>query len=282
MPNNEMVDDGKILVAVSVVPQVAFVQAVAGDLVNVVTVIPPGNSPANYQPTTLEMQAISDASIYFVMQVPTEEANILPKISDFNEDIILINLRDAVSEKYPLRYMDNHDHDDHEEGEAHQDETIDPHIWLSPKRVVVMIETIADELSILDDKNKEIYRKNADEYIKKLNALDNDIIQITDAMDNKSFMIYHGSYGYFAQDYDLQMISLEADGKAATAAKMQDVIDQAIDEGITTIFYQEEFDDAQASTVAQEIGGVVKKATPLSVEYIEGLLAFAKALKGEG
>ena len=41
----------KLTVAVSIPPAETFVKAVAGDLVDVVTIIPPGNSPANYQRT---------------------------------------------------------------------------------------------------------------------------------------------------------------------------------------------------------------------------------------
>ena len=274
----------KITVAVSVVPEGTFVRAVAGDLVNIVNVIPTGNSPANYQPTTLEMQAISDADIYFVMQVPAEEANILPKISDFNEDIVLVNLRDAVSKVYPLRYMTGHDHDDDAAEEDHDEneQTIDPHIWLSPKRVIVMVNTIADELSALDKENADLYHANAAEYIEKLNALDAEIKSIVDDMANKTFMIYHGSYGYFSDDYGLQMVSLEADGKAATAVWMQEVIDMALHQGITAIFYQDEFDDNQARTIAEEIDGTVKEAAPLSESYIEELKNFAVALSNNG
>ena len=278
--NNVANEDEKITVAVSVVPEGTFVEAVAGDLVNIVTVIPTGNSPANYQPTTLEMQAISDADIYFVMQVPAEEANILPKISDFNEDIILINLRDAVNEKYPLRHMTEHGHDDGEAGE--DSETIDPHIWLSPKRAIVMVEIIADKLSEIDEANSSIYQKNAEEYIEKLNNLDVEIKEMIDKMDNKTFMVYHGSYGYFAEDYNLIMISLEADGKSATAQRMQEVIEFAQREGITAIFYQDEFDDNQARVIANEIDGSVMEATPLSADYINGLKEFAKTLSNNG
>ncbi len=282
--NNAGVQNEKITVAVSVVPEGTFVEAVAGDLVNIVNVIPTGNSPANYQPTTIEMQAISDADIYFVMQVPTEEANILPKISDFNEDIILVNLRGVVSEVYPLRYMTGHDHDE-EEGQSgleEDEQTIDPHIWLSPKRAIVMVSTIADELSKLDPQNADLYQANALNYIEKLNELDMQIKDIVDKMPNKTFMIYHGSYGYFADDYGLTMISLEADGKAATAARMQEVIDMALQQGITTMFYQDEFDDNQAKTIAEEIDGTVMRAAPLSENYTEELKNFAEALLNNG
>ena len=60
---------------------------------------------------------------------------------------------------------------------------------------------------------------------------------------------------------------------------MQEVIDFANEEDITTIFYQDEFDDAQANTIAEEINGTVAKAVPLSPDYIESLTNFANALK---
>jgi len=276
----------KITVVVSVVPEAAFVEAVAGDLVDIVTLIPPGNSPANYLPTTKEMQAISDADIYFVMQVPTEEANILPKISDFNEDIIMVNLRDAVSAEYPLRYIIGHDHEDEEdadiEDEHAEEASVDPHIWLSPRRVIVMVNTIAEELSKLDEANADVYSANAERYIKELEALDSEIGAMIAGLENKTFMIYHGSYGYFADDYGLNMVSLESDGKAATAAKMEEVIDLALEQDIKAIFYQDEFADTQARTIAEEIGGAVMRAAPLSADYINELRDFAAALSDNG
>ena len=294
-------ENGKITVAVGIVPEAAFVEKIAGDLVDVVTLIPPGNSPANYQPTAVEMQELSDAAIYFSMQTPTEEANILPKVADFNSGMEVIMLRDIVSEQYSLRYMDAHDHeeeDEDHEDEEHADEehddhldedhetedegTVDPHIWLSPKRVIVMVETIADKLTELDSENAEVYSENAEEYIAELQALDQEISQNVGGMVNKTFLIYHGSYGYFSDDYELTMISLESAGKPVTAAKMQEVIDFAKQEGIKTVFYQVEFSDVQANTVAEEIGGNVTKAQPLSADYIQGLKDFANALVNQG
>ena len=49
--SNESKDGAQITVAVGIVPQEAFVEAVAGELVSVVTMIPPGYSPANFSPT---------------------------------------------------------------------------------------------------------------------------------------------------------------------------------------------------------------------------------------
>ncbi len=262
-----------LTVAVGIVPEATFVEKVAGDLVDVVTLVPPGNSPENYQPTTAEMQALSDSAVYFTLQMPAEEANILPKVSDFNKNIVIVNLRDAVANAYPMRYMEDED--------AVEEETVDPYLWLSPKRAIVMVQAIADELSAIDAGHSGTYQRNAADYIAALEALDGEIQEAVSALENKSFLIYHPAYGYFADDYGLTMIAIEIAGKQATAAELQDVIDYALQNDITTVYYQEEFDDSQAQTVAEEIGGRAANVAPLSPDYIQAMRDFVTALAGE-
>ena len=209
-------------VAVGIVPEATFVEAVAGDLASVVTLIPPGYSPANYQPTAQEMQALSDADVYFTLQMPTEQANILPKVSDFNDGIQIVDLREAVAVVYPLLNTKG------EEILSNDRSSVDPHLWLSPKRAIAMVQAIANELSALDESNADTYQANAANYIAKLDALDVEIRQTLASVDAKTFLIYHGSYGYYAHDYDLNMIAIQIEGKQATAEEMQSVIDYAL------------------------------------------------------
>ena len=73
------IKDKDIKIAVSIVPQETFVKAVAGDLVSVTVLIPPGNSPANYQPSPKQMIDFNEADIYFSIGVPTLENSNLRK-----------------------------------------------------------------------------------------------------------------------------------------------------------------------------------------------------------
>jgi len=131
----------KPIIAVTIVPEQTFVEAVCGDSAEVITLVPPGNSPENYEPTPQEREKFSKASLYFSIGVPTEEANILPKVGD----IKVVSLQKEVAAVYPERTF--------ESGER------DPHIWLSPKRAKVMVETIAREMGGFDAANKETYAK---------------------------------------------------------------------------------------------------------------------------
>lgn len=256
---NQKVDisGDKLTVAVSIVPQETFVKAVAGDLVNVVTMIPPGKSPENYAPTPQEIELFSKSSIYFTIGVPTETQNILPKAKDINKNLKVISLADEVKKIYPEREFSPGNRD--------------PHIWLSPKRVKIMVEVIARELSAIDSKNKVVYEKNAKEYIQKLDRLDKYIKASLSKLKNKTFIIYHPAFGYFADDYGLTMVSLEDEGKEATAKDLQNMVDRAKREKIKVIFYQAEIDSKQARVFAAEIGGKAIQVEPLAPDYIENL-----------
>lgn len=258
-------ENNPLTVAVSIVPQRTFVEAVAGDLVDVVVMIPPGYSPENYAPTPQQIQDFSRASLYFTIGVPTEAANILPKALGLNESVEIISLQGEVDEVYPML----------REGDA--DGPADPHIWLSPKRVKVMIGSIDRELSKLNPDNADTYHKNAENYTAKLDQLDADIREALAGMENKTIIVYHPAFAYFAEDYGLAMIALEQEGKAATAQDFQNALDKAKEEDIKVIFYQEEFDSRQAETFAAEIGGEAAKVAPLAPDYIDNLKKTADA-----
>ena len=76
-------ESDKFTVAVGIAPQAAFVEAVAGNLADVVTMVPPGNNPETFAPSMVQMKTLADASVYFTLNLPTEQASILPKLNDF-------------------------------------------------------------------------------------------------------------------------------------------------------------------------------------------------------
>lgn len=252
-------DSTKVIVAVTIVPEKAFVEAVAGDHAEIVVMVPPGNSPGNYEPTPLEMKTFATAQIYFTIGVPTEAANILPQAKEAG--IAIVDLASIVAEQYPERMFSAHSRD--------------PHIWLSPKRAIVMINTIADELSALDPDRATVYAQNAAAYVEQLTALDEYMAAAFDSMTKKAFISYHPAYGYIADDYGLTMYELQEDGKDATAQDLAEVVDWAKTEGITTIFSQAEIDSPQPDAFAEEIGGQKVMLDPLSGDYINNMMRMA-------
>lgn len=253
----------KTLVAVSIVPQKTFVEAVCGDMAEVVVMVPPGNSPANYEPTPKEMEQFSKSKLYFAIGVPTENENIIPKALEI-KGMKIVKLQDEVAKEYPDREF--------KPGKK------DPHIWLSPKRVKVIIETIADEMGQKDPKNKDTYEKNAKNYIKELDALDMQIKKALEGVEDKKFIVFHPAFSYLADDYSLSMYALEQDGKEATPQRMKEMVDLAKTENIKVIFYQDEISSKQAQSFAEEIGGKTVQLAPLSPNYIQNLKSMAELM----
>lgn len=254
--------DKKIVIAVTILPQKALVEAVSGDLAEVVTIVPPGNSPGNYEPTPQEMENFSKASVYFTISVPTEKANILPKAND----MVIVDLSAKVAEVYPDREFNP--------GER------DSHIWLSPKRAKVMVEAITGTMANLDPENTQTYQQNAEAFLKELDRVNTEINEVFSRVQNLKFIVFHPAYGYFADDYGLEMYALEQDGKEATPQHLQDMIDLAEAENIKVIFSQAEIDSKQPDAFAEEVDGEKIMLEPLSDDYIANLERMAEAISG--
>ncbi len=258
----------KPVVAVSIVPVASFVKEVAGDLVDVVTVIPAGRSPETYSPSPQELEKLSRSSVYFTIRMPAEEAYILPRLKEINRNVKTVNMAAEVAKIYPDREF--------------APSARDPHIWLSPRRAAVMVEIISRELCALDEGNSRIYRENASKYIDKLKDLEGEIKRLFSGKSNRTFIIYHPSLGYFADDYGLTMLSVEEEGREASPRDLERIVDTAREKGIKTVFYQQENDSRQSKVLASEIGGEARAVAPLAPDYIENMrkmaLAIAEAL----
>ncbi len=257
--NSENKDDKKII-AVSIAPQATFVQKVCGDNFNVVTVIPPGASAETYEPTIPEIADLNDALIYFSIGVPVEQNIVLPSITDKEK---IVELHTAVEDVYPALDID---------GER------DPHLWLSPKRVIVMVKKIAETLMKTDPENSEIYKENAEKYCKEIENLDKEITKLLGEKQNRKFIVFHPAFGYFANDYSLTMYALEEHGKEADAKHLAEMSDLAKKEGIKSVFYGAETSHRQAEAFAEELGGKAVCLEPLSPDYVENLRTMAKTI----
>lgn len=250
-----------LTIAVSIVPEIKLVQEVVGDKAEILCVIPEGGSPASYAPSPKALMEIQKADLYFTIGVAGEKLNILGQLPN---TIKIVPLHDAAAKVYPDLMLG---------------EDRDPHIWLSPKRAMVMVQKIAEEVSALDPENKTEYMQNARGYREKLQKIDTEIQAIFANSGQKSFMTFHPAFGYFADEYGLTMYTLEKYGKEAGAKYLQECIDIAKKNNVRAIFYQKEIASRQVEAFAREIGGKAVMLNPLAKNYDENLLIMAKTMQ---
>ena len=67
--------------------------------------------------------------------------------------------------------------------------------------------------------------------------------------------MYHSAYTYFAQRFGLVQKSIETGEKEPTPAKLRELVNQANQDRVKTIFIQPEFPASGAKRVAEAIGG---------------------------
>ena len=94
----------------------------------------------------------------------------------------------------------------------------------------------------------------------------------------KTFMVYHPSWGYFARDYGLEQLAIEAEGKEPTAQHLMHLVRQARQQGIKVLFAAPQFDVRSAEAIATEIGARIIAVDPLPRNYQTELERFAAQL----
>ncbi len=271
--NAETADNGKIDVLVSIIPQKEFVSSVGGDHVNVVELISPGASPATYVLTPADAVSIEKAEIYFrIGHIAFEKAH-ASRIESMNPGMIVVD----TSEGIKLRFFSESEEHEHEENH----EGIDPHLWLSPKSVIIQVGTIYETLAEYDPENAAEYRKNADAYIARLNELDSKLRQTMSGISTKKMLVFHPAWGYLADEYGFEQISIEKEGKEPIVQDVAHIIEEATEHDIKVIFVQSQFSTETAQSVAEQIKGVVVQIDPLSENYIENMMQVGDTISSE-
>jgi zinc transport system substrate-binding protein len=163
---------------------------------------------------------------------------------------------------------------------SHDHGPMDPHVWLSPPLVIIQAAHIADGLSAIDPDNRDEYRKNCLEFLTEIDRLDNELKTLFAGDETqKKFLVFHPSWGYFADAYGLDQISIEIEGKAPKAREVKNLIDFARQQQIRVIFVQPQFSRKQAEIISREIDGRLVPADPLAENWLENIRSVALSIK---
>jgi zinc transport system substrate-binding protein len=268
-------------VFVSVLPQKYFVEKIGGGAVDVEVMVQPGASPATYEPKPSQMRKLAGSAAYFAIGVPFEEAW-LDRIAGVNPNMAIVH----TSEGIKRLSMATHQHDEEREETGHQEKRshnehdgLDPHIWLAPALVKKQVVVIRDTLARLYPGRAAEFSKNHDAFITEIDRLDGELRLILEEKRGMQFMVFHPSWGYFAEEYGLEQVAIELEGKAPKPSQLSELIRHAKKENITVIFAQPQFSIKSAALIAREIGGEVILADPLAENWLQNMTAVAEKFR---
>ena len=270
-------EDGKITVAVSLQPYATLVKMLGGDRVNVVTLLPPGADPHNFEPKPAVIKAFSLAQVYFSDGSGLDKVW-LPRFLAANKDVKVIDISKNIE------WMKS-EHDDHEiHGHHHDEDEIDPHIWTSPYRVKFLAQNIYQALKQLDPEHETFYTDQVQRVQNQLTAIARKLNETVIGLpsDRRSFIVFHPSYGYLAKDFKLKQYAIEVNGKEPKPRDLANLIKMGRKKGIKAVFVQPEFSKRAAETIAKDLGAVVVETDPLAADFIGNTEKFIQVLKEAG
>ncbi|WP_194542665.1 metal ABC transporter substrate-binding protein [Paenibacillus sp. JZ16] len=166
-------------------------------------------------------------------------------------------------------HEDEHAHDHGEEGGHHHDHGgLDPHVWLSPALAIQQVRNIEQGLAEADPEHKDAYKANADAYVSKLEALDQEFNEGLKDSKRKDFITQHAAFGYLAHEYGLTQVPIAglSPDQEPSASQMAKIIEFAKENNVKTIFFETLVASNVAETIATEIGASTAVLNP-----IEGL-----------
>lgn len=291
-PSHPQSSDRKPTVAVTMIPHAWLVRQIAGEHIDVITLVQPGESHETYQPSDAQVSRLMQADVYFRVGVAAEHGPWFRalrtskklKVVDLRQNVPMLEMTEPHDHAHDSHEAPDHAHHDHGTSHEPAEEAYagkDPHIWLSPRLLKIQAQTVAATLADLDPAHKADYAANLTALTQRLDEADATIRKTLEPVQGKAFFIYHPAWGYFAHDYGLRQIALEQEGKAPSDEELTRVQQQAKQEGAKVIFTQPQISSQSADAVARAIGGQVQKVDPLEEDVPANLIHVAKVIAAE-
>lgn len=251
----------KPTITVTIEPLRFFTEKIGGNKFDVVTMVPNGASPETYEPTAQQMAALTKSQLYIKAGNLGFERTWSERLKNNAAHLITVNSSEGINQ---LK--------DNDGGIS------DPHTWTSPTNAIHIAHNIYRALVRIDAKDSAYFRDNLDSLTMQIIQLDNIITAKTASAKSKSFIIYHPSLTYFANEYGLEQLVIEENGREPSAASLARLIDTAKKKNVKLMFLQKEFSNRNISTITNATGVKTVEINPLSYDWEGELLKIANAI----
>ena len=193
----------------------------------------------DYTLTTEDMKKVENADIFIMNGLGME--SFIEKILTSNQDM---NIIDSSTEAQNVILS--------EDG-------VNAHIWTSIDNYILQVKYISKELINKNQENAEVYQKNTDEYVQKLEELKNEFETKLQNLDGKKAICLNEVFGYMGQELGMEMTTIATDHEESTmsADMLSSIIDRVKQENIQIIIIDKNDNKANAETIANETGAKI-------------------------
>lgn len=240
---------GKLKVVASNSIIADMTKEIAGDRVDLHSIVPVGKDPHEYEPLPEDVKRTSQSDLIFYNGINLEDGaqawfSKLVKNAQKkkNKDYF------AVSDGVDVIYLEGQN----ERGKE------DPHAWLNLENGAIYIRNIAKQLIAKDSKNKKFYERNRDSYLTKLAKLDEEAKRKFAGLpeSRKLIVTSEGCFKYFSKAYGVPSayiweINTEEEG---SPEQIRSLVDKLKQQKPAALFVESSVDDRPMKAVSKDSG----------------------------
>lgn len=210
--------ESKTRVIVTIPALESFVRGVGGDLV-AVKCLCTAVGPHHYEADTADLSAFRKADLFLAIGLTLDDKFARDLYARAHRpDLAFERLGMLLPRERLIKGMDAPGHEGHGHGKW------DPHIWLGLPEAVLMVEMIREQLARIDPNNADTFKKNAADYIKKLQDIEQEGKKLKLP---KRIITFHESFAYFARTFDIEVAGViqMGPGDEPTSAEIEQIVE---------------------------------------------------------
>jgi zinc/manganese transport system substrate-binding protein len=231
-----------------------MVSNVAGDKVDLVTLVGPAGDTELFKPSLADGKNVAEAKVLFMNDLNDEFE---PWLEPLLKQVKFSGAKIIVSRGAKTHTSTEERAPRSKTGE----EEIDQHAWLDPKNGIIYVRNIAAALAKTDPANAAEYRARADAYIKELQVLDAWAKAEIAALPatKRRVLASHDSLQYLAKAYGITLLSINGwtNNSEPSAAELARLTLQIRQENIHALFLDSITDPRAMQQVAKETGATI-------------------------
>lgn len=233
-------------VVTTIYPVYHFTQVVAGDSLDVLSIVTPGAEAHSFEPTPGVIRLLAEAELVVANGLDLEPwlARALDSFGDDRPALVVEASDPAVGREGVA-------HDDGDE-----DHRTDPHIWLDPVLAIGQVERIRDALVEINESDADGYRFRSDAFVGELHNLNAEFEARLSSCRHDHFVTTHAAYGYLAERFGLEQIAIAGISPDAepSARDLAELTERVTSLGLRYVLAEPSLSRRLAETVASESG----------------------------
>lgn len=152
-----------------------------------------------------------------------------------------------------------HDGGDDHHADSHMPHTENgpggnPHIWLDPANVVIILNHITEALVATDPTHADEFRSNQANYLGRLRQLEKDLLIRTEQLSDRRFIAHHPAWPYLAKRFNLDIVGTihTQAGIEPSALHLQSLIEKIRKEHIRVVVSEVQLSQRIPELLARE------------------------------